>query len=561
MNERRPEIFATTDLHAGLCPILPTAIDRDAQAVLRRLHQAGHKAYLVGGCVRDLLLGGTPKDFDVATSARPRQVKKLFRNARIIGRRFRLVHVLFGRDKQIEVSTFRRDPNDGDGGGPEPEADESRHDFSDEPLEAVVDDPVVDAHAAPPLPAPHSGESRRHADRAEDEDEDEEDLLIREDNVYGTEDEDAVRRDFTINGLFYDVETQSVLDYVGGVADLEKRTLRTIGEPARRLREDPVRILRAVKFSTRLGLALDPLLASAMAEYHEDLGKSAPPRVFEEVLRMLGGPAPQRSMEVLVGLGVARVLFPELGLRHGDDGDPRLPRLLARLAALGELDRGRRSFPTATYLAVLFYDELLERLKESEAPGPGPRRPPSQALDDFLRPIGMRCRMARRDTARTRAMFLALRRIDPELDVPHGKKRRRRGGLAEFVRREFFDDALVLLRVVCAAEQRDLSIVDEWEHRRDELASGRHVHDDPPHGPRSAHEPHLHGSHSHSHEPAHGPDDRHHAHEPRQAPSDGAIEDVPGRRRRRRRRRRGGGGGAAAPLDLPSSEGPDDEPS
>src|SRR5262245_65972508 len=116
-----PELFAATEIGGDLCPILQTAVDRDAFAVLVRLQQAGHRAYLVGGCVRDLLLGGTPKDFDIATSARPRQVKKLFRNARIIGRRFRLVHVMFGSNKQIEVSTFRRDPSNGLAAESEPE--------------------------------------------------------------------------------------------------------------------------------------------------------------------------------------------------------------------------------------------------------------------------------------------------------------------------------------------------------------------------------------------------------------------------------------------------------
>jgi len=469
MSELAPAIFPAREISGELCSILPSAIDPDAVFVLRRLHQAGHRAYLVGGCVRDLLIGGTPKDFDIATSARPRQVKKLFRSARIIGRRFRLVHVMFGPEKQIEVSTFRRAPGEElpEGGEPEPRGRES----GDEPARERAEE--GDGGDSAPTPEPD----------AEDED-----LLIREDNVYGSEAEDAVRRDFTINGLFYDVRTESVLDYVGGVADLRSRVLRTIGDASRRIREDPVRILRAVKFSTRLGLALDPLLASAMADHHEDLVKSAAPRVFEEILRVLGGAAPERSFEVLVGLGVMRVLFPEFGLpAHGTDEDPRLKRLLARLAALGAIDRGRRSLPTAIYVAVLFYSEIRERMVAAEASASGRHVPPSQAIDDFLHPIAQRCRMAKRDAARVRAMFLALRRIDPELADPRGPRRRRRGGLAEFVRREFFEDALLLMRIVCKAEARDPAPVIEWERRRDELLDSRR--NEAPPRPREARPP------------------------------------------------------------------------
>ena len=225
MSDLAPDCYDSRAFDGEICPILPTAIDPDAMSVVRRLISAGHRAYFVGGCVRDLLLGVAPKDFDIATSARPRQVKKLFRNARIIGRRFRLVHVLFHGNKQIEVSTFRRDPNEG-AGGDAPEGG----DFGETPGEGG-EERLEGADAPADL-------------RADDADDGDEDLLIREDNVYGSEGEDALRRDFTINGLFYDVQNEEVVDYVGGVPDVRRRTLRTIGDPSRRLREDPVRILR-----------------------------------------------------------------------------------------------------------------------------------------------------------------------------------------------------------------------------------------------------------------------------------------------------------------------------
>src|SRR4029077_12735026 len=182
-------------------------IDSTAQKVVRRLTRNGFSAYLVGGCVRDLLLGRKPKDFDVATSATPPEIKALFRNCRIIGRRFRLAHIFFG-PKIIETSTFRANPRE---------------------VEIVEGE---SAEATPELSEPE--------------------LLIRRDNVFGTAEEDARRRDFTINGLFYDLDADRVIDYVEGLPDLERRTVRTIGDPDIRFREDPVRILRAIKFAARL---------------------------------------------------------------------------------------------------------------------------------------------------------------------------------------------------------------------------------------------------------------------------------------------------------------------
>src|SRR3954469_22449936 len=190
-------------------PLDDESIDPDAAKVVRRLERAGFQAYLVGGCVRDLLLSGRPKDFDVATSARPDDVRSLFRNCRIIGRLFRLAHVLFGGGKVVEVATFRRNPTEAD---------------------SVEDD----------------------------------DLLIRSDNVFGEAHEDALRRDFTINALFYDLDRRQVLDWCGGMPDIQRRTIRTIGEPSVRFREDPVRILRAIKFAARLDLGIDPHCYDAM---------------------------------------------------------------------------------------------------------------------------------------------------------------------------------------------------------------------------------------------------------------------------------------------------------
>lgn len=243
-------------------------IDADAERVVRRLTKAGFTAYLVGGCVRDLLLGLTPKDFDVATSATPNEVRALFRNCRIIGRRFRLAHVFFG-PKIIETSTFRANPR-------------------------------------------------------EDDDADDGDLLIRRDNVFGTETEDARRRDFTINGLFYDVEKDEVIDHVGGLADLEARRVRTIGDPDVRFREDPIRMLRAIKFAARCDLAIEPATYAALLRQRAEIRKSAPPRIVEEVYRLLRGAAARRSLELTIETGTLDVLSPFLAALYdgGADAEP-----------------------------------------------------------------------------------------------------------------------------------------------------------------------------------------------------------------------------------------------
>src|SRR3954451_21416595 len=195
-------------------------VDPDALKVLYRLHEHNYIAYLVGGSVRDLLLQRRPKDFDIGTSAHPHQVKKLFRNCWIIGRRFRLAHVKYG-NKTIEVATFRQNVTAAEFA---PDADAA----AVEPM--LVDISSLDAHA-----------SRRRAD----------DHLIQRDNTYGTPEEDAFRRDFTVNALFYDIGTFSIIDYVGGLQDLSARLIRSIGDPDVRFLEDPVRMLRAVVLAAR----------------------------------------------------------------------------------------------------------------------------------------------------------------------------------------------------------------------------------------------------------------------------------------------------------------------
>lgn len=257
----------------------PERIDLNALWVVRRLRAKGHEAYLTGGCVRDLLLNRKPKDFDVATSARPEEVRSIFRNCRLIGRRFLLAHVIFPGGKIIETATFRAKPSE---------------EISDE-------------------------ESTTNS----------EDLLVMQDNVYGTMKEDAFRRDLTINGLFYDPVSGKVIDYVGGKDDLKAGLIRTIGDPEIRLQEDPVRILRAIRFANRLGFTIEENTLRSMKEFSKDMPRCAPARLQEEVVRLLTSGTAQESMKLAMDVGVLDVLMPELmqgmGVRPSQSVDGETP--------------------------------------------------------------------------------------------------------------------------------------------------------------------------------------------------------------------------------------------
>src|SRR5438552_2941347 len=248
------------------------AIDPDALKVLYRLKSGGYVAYLVGGGVRDLLLGRKPKDFDIGTSAHPQQVKRLFRNCFVIGRRFRLCHIRFGR-KVVEVSTFRRQAE------------------------------------------PEQG-----------------DTLIRRDNTFGTPEEDAFRRDFTVNALFYDIATFSVIDYVDGLLDLENRVIRTIGDPAVRFREDPVRMLRAAALAARRGITIDRDTAEAIRFLRGEIVKSSPARILDELYKVLRHGASRKTFEMLHDLGLLAYLLPEAAKAIDEEGE----RLLGSLSRLDD---------------------------------------------------------------------------------------------------------------------------------------------------------------------------------------------------------------------------------
>ena len=286
--------------------ISPDKIDEHASYVIQKLRAAGFQAYLVGGGVRDLLLKQKPKDFDISTSAKPEEIRSLFRNSLLIGRRFRLAHIRFGK-KIIEVSTFR------------------------------------------------SGET------------DTADLIVR-DNVWGSEEEDVLRRDFTINGLYYDLENQMVIDYVQGYPDLEKKILRSIGDPKLRFIQDPVRMIRLIKFCARFNFEIDKPTFEALLHCKNEILKSSPARILEELLRMLESGSAKTFFYLLHEYGLLKPLLPTLSTYFETHPDNEV------LALLCETDNEMRkkTIDRAVLLSSLLFPLLRHRLIQKAQKNPKP---------------------------------------------------------------------------------------------------------------------------------------------------------------------------------------------
>lgn len=374
-------------------PISRRDIDADALKVLYRLHEAGYTAYLVGGSVRDLLLSRRPKDFDIGTSAHPYQIKKLFRNCWIIGRRFRLAHVRFGV-KTIEVATFRKNVPAGSEGEP----------------------------ADPPPGDQPTG----HPDSVEP---------IHRDNTFGTPEEDAFRRDFTINALFYDIGTYSIIDYVGGLQDLKDGLIRSIGDPNERFQEDPVRMLRAVVMASRLNFRLDPPIAAAIDRHRSLIASSSPARLIEEYYKILRSGAAEQTFRALAEHRLLEPVTPEI--QRGATNQA----LWDGLAALDAYRRNFAAAPAALRNPVLLGTLLIplglmprherrsfapmeDEDEESLQPGneldprkPKFRRPPKEPI---LK-IGM-LPIARGDTERLRQLLSMQARIADLEMSPRAKR-------------------------------------------------------------------------------------------------------------------------------------------
>ena len=377
-------------------------IDPDALKVLYRLHQHDYIAYLVGGSVRDLLLARRPKDFDIGTSAHPYQVKRLFRNCWIIGRRFRLAHVRFG-SKTIEVATFRR-------------------------LVTASEMAAADAAAAGEgIPVDHEAEEAR-------------DRLVHRDNTFGTPEEDAFRRDFTINALFYDIGTFSIIDYTGGLEDLRHRLVRSIGDPSERFQEDPVRMWRAVAMAARLDFAIDPAIERAIEEHRREIARSAPARLMEELYKLLRSGAAERAFRMLAERRLLEPVAPELQARAGAN-------LWQSLAALDAYRARFETTPDTLTNAVLLGSLLVPlghslRAPVTDVADMDSRREPRLSLG--LLPL------ARRDIERLRHVVSLQRRL---LDASLSPRARR-----ALIHRAPFREALTWLEL----HGQSPEVVEHW---------------------------------------------------------------------------------------------------
>lgn len=383
-------------------PISRQNIHPDALKVMYRLVRKGFTAYLVGGSVRDLILGRTPKDFDVSTNATPSQIKKIFQNCFLIGRRFRLAHIRFD-DHVIETSTFRRCPE-------------------------------------------------------QDEENGDDDLYMLRDNCYGTPEEDALRRDFTINGLFYEVERFTIIDHVGGLSDIHNRLIRCIGDPNIRFREDPVRMIRAIRFAARLDFHIEPATYNAIIRHHEEILKASPPRIFEEIQKLFAFGAGEKAFRLLYKTGLLHVLLPEIGefLDHDHGQDSILWKWLEqmdeRIRTVGRVE------PVLVF-AALFSAPVKYVADRYEAQGE--RVVYNALLADLLPPICARMSMPKWMTARMIQIMANQSRFEPDK-----KKRFSKRG---FVAQDCFPETLALYQLGLLVSGADLGPAEIWGSLRSEM--------------------------------------------------------------------------------------------
>ena len=376
------------------------SIPENVLKVLYRLHRSGYRAYLCGGSVRDLLMERTPKDFDVVTDAHPGEVRRLFRNSRIIGRRFRLVHIIF-QDQIVEVATFRREP-----------------------------------------------------DRAVVADDEAEDLLITDDNTFGSPLQDAKRRDFSINALFYNIADFSVIDYVGGLEDLAAGRVRVIGDPDLRFREDPVRMMRAIEFASRLGFEIEAATYEAILRHRNDILKASPPRVSEEILDLLRRGWSRGAIRLMVDSALLEPLLPEIYNAIRED---RAPYFWKMLEVLDRTVEAGRRISDAVLLCVLMLPWVFEELEAEE------RRRDSRMrigevivfIRDLTQPLCARMALP----AGTRHQLeQALETLWRLLEPPSDRRAQFRA-----VYREPFNDALALFELYALSSGRHVDIFRQWQ--------------------------------------------------------------------------------------------------
>lgn len=374
-----------------------TRISTPAQRVTQGLQERGYKAFVVGGAVRDLLADLSPKDYDIATDATPEQVKAVFRRARIIGRRFRLVHVPFG-DEVVEVSTFR-----GSGG--------------------------------------EGGESSQQHD--------EHGRIVR-DNVFGTQEEDALRRDFTVNALFYDPATEQIVDYCEGYADVRKRTIRMIGDPEVRYREDPVRMLRAVRLAAKLDGRIDPATQAPIRQLTDLMANVPPSRLFEEMLKLLISGHAQSAVERLRAEGLHHGLMPMLDLILEQPLGERFVTLV--LDRTDQRVRAGKSISPGFLFAALLWHEVLVGWRARQEGGMRELPALHEAMDAIIDQQVERLAIPRRFTADMKELWTLQARFDHRAG-------RRPYRLLEHLR---FRAAYDFLLLRCDAGELDKEIGEWW---------------------------------------------------------------------------------------------------
>lgn len=405
-------------------------ISSNAVRVLYRLKEQGYLAYLVGGGVRDLLLGREPKDFDIATDATPGEIKRLFRNCRLIGRRFRLAHIHFHKEI-IEVATFRsmKDLE------PEAEAAVREHGPVEAPVQSDAREQVrSEGEASPPVSVP--GAVIRHRPRPPRMLKTEDGMILR-DNVFGTPEEDALRRDFTVNALFYSIADFSVIDYVSGMQDLHNGLIRIIGDPAVRFTEDPVRMVRAVRFAALLGFEVEAATEAALIELKDRVALASPSRMYEEVLKLFLLGEGERTYQMLRKTGLFGVIFPRLN-QWADTESGGFPHTWIGKAfewVDGYIHSGRQVQPHFLF-ALLFGQYIEERAGRIKASG-------AAALDAITRAVSETLTEQVAHVMIPRKIGLAMR------DIYWNQQRfeRREGKYPRyFVRRPGFSDAFAYLR-------------------------------------------------------------------------------------------------------------------
>lgn len=364
-------------------------LDPDALKVLYRLTRAGHTAYLVGGSVRDLLLARTPKDFDISTDAQPRQLQKMFSNCILIGRRFRLAHLRYG-DKVIETSTFRAKP-------------------------VVAND----------------------------------DLLQTDDNVFGTAAEDALRRDFTINGLFYCVEAFTVIDYVGGLADLSAKLIRSIGDPQIRFQEDPIRMLRAIRFAARLDFTIEEETYAALVAHKTLIHKASKPRLLEEIYRLFQYRAGEKAVRLLWQTGMLAEILPTINNYLQKFQNPETALLWQYLSAAEQTDIETPDL----FIASLFFPLIAEKL--SLPPAMMSQRDLYNAYDEIVSPFLEFYKVPRRVGETARLLVSNQHRFFVNVNKVSPKRLR-------FMTQAWFPATLQLFTIINTANNGDRAIAIKW---------------------------------------------------------------------------------------------------